>query len=110
VAHDLTMDDERLRFLRESISANPGDTFARYGLALELARGGQPDEAWEHFRYLLEHHPDYAPAYYQAGMLLIDQGRSEEARQVLTQGVQLTRRLGQKHAESELIAALESLD
>jgi Flp pilus assembly protein TadD len=104
------MDSERLQFLQDSISSNPDDTFARYGLALELARGGRPDEAWEHFRYLLEHHPDYAPAYYQAGMLLIDRGRSEEARTVLTQGVQVTRRLGQKHAESELTAALESLD
>jgi tetratricopeptide (TPR) repeat protein len=104
------MDNERAQFLRDSISANPGDTFARYGLALELAQGGQPDEAWEHFRYLLEHHPEYAPAYYQAGLLLVNQGRSEEARKVLTQGVELTRRLGQKHAESELMAALESLE
>jgi Flp pilus assembly protein TadD len=104
------MDNERLRFLRDSISANPGDTFARYGLAVELARGGQAGEAWEHFRYLLENHPDYAPAYYQAGVLLADQGLSEEARKVLTLGVELTRRLGQKHAESELMAVLESLD
>jgi Flp pilus assembly protein TadD len=104
------MDNERVQFLRDSISANPGDTFARYGLAVELARGGQPAEAWEHFRYLLEHHPDYAPAYYQAGMLLMDQGRNDEARRVLTQGVELTRQQGQKHAESELMAALESLD
>ena len=36
--------------------------------------------------------------------------RSEEARKVFTLGVELTRRLGQKHAESELTAALESLD
>jgi tetratricopeptide (TPR) repeat protein len=104
------MDNERLQFLRDSISANPGDTFARYGLAVELAHDGQRDEAWEHFRYLLEHHPDYAPVYYQAGMLLVDQERNDEARKVLTQGVELTRRLGQKHAEGELIAALESLD
>jgi len=104
------MDKERVKFLRDSIDANPGDTFARYGLAVELARGGQRDEAWEHFRYLLEHHRDYAPAYYQAGMLLVDQGRSEEARKVLSQGIELTRRLGQKHAESELMAALEALD
>jgi thioredoxin-like negative regulator of GroEL len=104
------MDNERIQFLRESITANPGDTFARFGLAVELARGGQPAEAWEHFQYLLENHSDYAPAYYQAGMLLVDQGRTEEARRVLAQGVELTRRLGQKHAESELMAALESMD
>lgn len=104
------MNNERLQFLRNSITANPADTFARYALALELAQNGQPDEAWEHFGYLLEYHPDYAPAYYQAGMLLVNQGRTDEARKVLAQGVELTRRLGQKHAESELMAALESLD
>jgi tetratricopeptide (TPR) repeat protein len=104
------MDNERVQFLRESITSNPGDTFARYGLAVELAQDGHADEAWEHFQYLLEQHPEYAPTYYQAGMLLVNQGRSEEARKVLAQGAELTRRLGQKHAESELIAALESLE
>ena len=104
------MDNERVPFLRDSINANPGDTFARYALALELARGGQPEEAWVHFQYLLERHPDYAPTYYQAGSLLADQGRNEEARAVFQRGIELTHRLGQKHAESELQAALEALD
>ena len=104
------MESERVAFLRQSLTANPEDTFARYALALELARGGQPDEASEHFRYLLEHHPDYFAAYYQAGTLLASQGRTEDARRVFTQGVEVTRRLGQKHAESELMAALEGLE
>jgi len=104
------MDHERVQFLRNSISANPGDTFPRYALALELARDGQSGEAWEHFRYLLDHHPDYAPTYYQAGNLLANQGRSEEARSVFLRGIEVTRRLGQKHAEGELRAALEALE
>lgn len=104
------MDSERLQFLRDSLSANPDDSFARYALALELARGGQPDEAWEHFRYLLDHHPDYSAAYYQAGVLLAGQGRTAEARDIFTRGIEVTRRLGQSHACSELESALESLD
>ena len=104
------MDNERVQFLRDSINVNPDDTFARYALAVEFARDGQSEAAWEHFRHLLEHHPDYAPTYYQAGNLLTSQGRTEEARKVLTQGVEVTRRLGQKHAEGELLAALEALD
>jgi tetratricopeptide (TPR) repeat protein len=104
------MDNERVQFLRNSISVNPGDTFARYALALELTRGGQSGEAWEHFQYLLDHHADYAPTYYQAGNLLANQGRGEEARAVLLRGIEVTRRLGQKHAESELQAALEAVD
>ncbi len=103
------MDNERVQFLRNSIATKPDDTFARYALALELVRGGQPEEAWEHFRYLLEHHPDYSASYYQAGMLLANQGRQEEARQVLNKGIEVTGRLGQKHAHDELMDALEAL-
>lgn len=103
------MENERVQFLRDSLAAKPDDAFARYALALELMRGGRPDEAWEHFRYLMEHHPDYSASYYQAGMLLANQGRTDEARQVLAKGVEVTARLGQKHAHGELMDALGSL-
>ncbi|HUI43883.1 MAG TPA: tetratricopeptide repeat protein [Terriglobia bacterium] len=104
------MDNERVQFLRDSLGTNPDDTFARYALALELTRGGESAEAWEHFHYLLERHPDYSPAYYQAGTLLAGQGRTEEARGVFTRGIEVTRRLGQAHARGELESALEALD
>jgi len=104
------MEHERIQFLRGSLTTNADDTFARYALALELVRSAQPDEAWEHFRYLLEHHPDYSASYYQAGMLLANQGRIEEARQVLSKGVEVTERLGQRHAHDELMDALASLE
>jgi Flp pilus assembly protein TadD len=104
------MENERVAFLRASLTANPEDAFARYALALELTRAGQSVEAWEHFQYLLEHHPDYSAAYYQAGTLLANQGRTDDARRVFSQGVEVTRRLGQKHAESELMAALDGLE
>jgi len=104
------MDNERLQFLRDALAANADDTFARYALALEFARGGEPAQAWEHFRYLLDHHPDYSAAYYQAGTLLADQGRTGEARDIFRRGVEVTRRLGQNHARSELEAALDALD
>ena len=104
------MDQERVQFLQASIDANAGDTFARYALALEFAGAGRADEAWEHFRYLIDHHPDYSATYYQAGMLLADQGRTEEAKHVFIQGIEVTRQLGQAHALGELESALEGLD
>jgi Tfp pilus assembly protein PilF len=103
-------DNDRMQFLKDSIDANPNDTFARYALALEFARAGQPDAAWEQFRYLLDHHADYSATYYQAGTLLADQGRMDEARHVFEKGIEVTRRLGHSHAASELQAALEALD
>lgn len=98
----------RLEFLQETLARNPDETFARYGLALELAKIA-PEEAWKHFEYLLTRHPEYSATYYQAGMFLIQHGRREEAQKVLAQGVDVTRRQGKQHAQSELQAALDEL-
>jgi len=102
------MGDSRLDFLKEALARNPDDTFARYALALELSKT-RPDDAWSHFEYLLTRHPDYAATYYQAGMLLLKQGRREEAEKIFAQGVEVTGRQGNRHAQSELQAALEEL-
>ena len=99
----------RRQFLEEMVRKKPDDTFARYGLAMELAKS-EPDAAWIHFAYLLERHPDYAPAYYQAGAFLTKQGRVDEARAILTKGLDVTRRQGNRHANSELQAALDDLE
>ncbi len=103
------MEKTRTQFLEETLVTRPEDTFARYGLAMELSKLGQPSEAWQHFEYLLTRHPDYSPTYYQAGMFLIRQGRREEAEKVLAQGVQVTGRQGNLYAQSELQAALDEL-
>ena len=99
----------RRQFLEEIVQQQPGDTFARYGLAMELAKS-EPDTAWTHFTYLLEHHPEYAATYYHAGAFLSKQGRLEEAHKVLTTGLEVTGRQGNRHAQSELQAALDDLN
>ena len=99
----------RREFLEEAVRSDPDNTFARYGLALELANS-EPSAAWIHFDYLLRQHPEYSATYYQAGAFLMKQGRTDEARQVLTAGMAVTGRQGKQHAQSELRAALEELD
>lgn len=88
----------------------PGNAFARYALALELAREGKQAEALAEFEYLLKHQPEYAAAYQQAGMLLAQQGRTGEAREVFRKGAEVHRRQGNLHAVNEIEAALASLD
>jgi hypothetical protein len=102
-------DKTRREFLEEAVRQDPHNTFARYGLAMELANS-EPAAAWSHFEYLLSHHPEYAATYYQAGAFLLKQGRMEEARKVLTTGVEVTGRQGKQHAQSELQAALDDLN
>lgn len=103
------MEQTRLDFLQEALKKNPDDTFARYALAMEFSNAGQAKSAWNHFEYLLAHHPEYSATYYQAGMLLGKQGRREEANKVLSQGIEVTRRQGKSHAQGELERALEEL-
>jgi len=104
-----SMEESRLEFLREAVLAKPNDTFVRYGLAMELSNLGKHEEAWQHFNYLLAHHPDYSPAYFHAGAFLAKQGRLEEARNVLAKGIEVAGRQGNLHAQSELQAALDQL-
>ena len=99
----------RREFLGETLRLDPGNTFARYGLAMELV-SSDPAAAWKHFEYLLAHHPEYSATYYQASIFLVKQGRLEEARKVLARGVEVTGRQGNQHARSELEAALDDLN
>ena len=99
----------RLEFLEEAVRADPNNSFARYGLAMELKNCGKPKEAWTHFEYLLTRQPDYAATYAQAAMLLADLGRRDEALSVLQKGIEVNGRLGKTHAREELQAALEDL-
>lgn len=99
----------RIEILEQTLQSTPGNSFARYALAIELSRAAQPEKALEQFQYLLEHQPDYAPTYLQAGMLLSNMGRIEEARETYKKGVEVNRKHGNLHAESEIQAALDSL-
>ena len=99
----------RREFLEDALRNDPNNTFAHYGLAMELVNC-DPGTSWSHFEFLLQHHPEYAATYYQAGAFLAKQGRLDEARKVLTAGVEITGRQGKQHAQSELFAALEDLN
>ena len=103
------MADPRLEILIKLVERNPQDSFARYGLAMEYARQEQYEQAMEHFQKLWEVNPDYAAAYYQAGQVLVKAGQVEEARRIFQKGIEVTSRLGNFHAKSELEAALEQL-
>lgn len=96
--------------LSEILKQNPGDAFARYGLAMEYANQGQTDTSIKEFDQLLLHHVDYTPGYFMAGQTLLKAGRTGEAKQRLEQGIESARRTGNQHALSEMQALLEELE
>lgn len=103
------MEKSRLETLEEFLAASPADSFVRYGLAQEYARQGQAAKAVEQFRELISRNAEYKAAYYHLGQALERLGRRDEARKAYQDGIEVTGRLGDDHARSELQAALELL-
>jgi tetratricopeptide (TPR) repeat protein len=99
----------RLEMLTQFLEQNPGDAFARYGLAMEYSNAGKTEQALAEFKKLLEMHPDYTNGYFMAAQALERSGRTPEAKKMLENGVEAARRTGNKHALSEMTGMLEEL-
>jgi len=102
-------EDNRIAALKEILSANPDDAFARYALGLEYSGSGQLDAALAEFRRLLAAHPDYTNGYFMAAQTLVRAERPDEARSILKDGIQCAERTGNRHALSEMQGLLEEL-
>ena len=99
----------RLNILLQFLEQNPGDAFARYGLAMEYSRLGRTEPALEQYRKLLELHPDYTNGYFMAAQTLERAGRSTEAKTMLEAGIAAAKRAGNQHALREMSAMLDEL-
>lgn len=95
--------------LSQFLEQNPGDAFARYGLAMEYSRTGQTEQALEQFSKLLELHPDYTNGYFMAAQTLERAGRTPEAKKMLENGIAAAKRTGNKHALSEMSGMLDEI-
>jgi tetratricopeptide (TPR) repeat protein len=103
------MASTRLDILKSILEQNPGDRFARYGLAMEYRNAGDLEAAMSQFRALMSAHADYGPAYFHGGQTLERLGRIEEAREVYLLGIEATTRIGDQHARDEMQGALDLL-
>jgi predicted Zn-dependent protease len=100
---------DRIAMLTEILTANPEDSFARYGLAQEYSNGGQIELAVREFTTLIEKNPDYTPGYFMAAQTLAKAERIDEAKRMLVDGISSAVRTGNRHAQSEMTAMLEEL-
>ncbi len=99
----------RIEMLSLFLTENPGDAFARYGLAMEHSKAGDAESALVEFRKLLEVHPDYTAGYFMAAQTLARADRSDEARQMLRDGIACAARAGNQHAKMEMEGMLAEL-
>src|SRR5215831_17705099 len=70
---------DKIAGLKEILALDPKNTFARYGIAMELANRGEVDPALKEFDVLMEQNPDYVAAYFMSAQTLARVGRNGEA-------------------------------
>ena len=95
--------------LEELLKSDPDDVFLQYGLAMTYVAEGDTAQGLEQLAAIIGNHPDYVAAYFQRGQLLADEGEIEDAREVITLGIEAARRVKDSHAESEMLGFLEML-
>jgi predicted Zn-dependent protease len=95
--------------LLEILQLDPTNAFARYGLAMEHVSKGNMDAALIEFSTLIQHSPDYVPAYQMSAQTLAKAGRAEEALEQLHNGIAAANRTGNQHALAEMEALREDL-
>ena len=101
---------DKIAGLKEILALDPKNSFARYGIAMELANTGAVDEAIAEFNALLANDPDYTVAYFMAAQTLANAARTPEAIERLKAGIACAARTGNRHALSEMQSMLDELD
>lgn len=98
---------------REKIEAmladDPGDTFLRYSLAMELDKEGEHEASLARFSELTRDDPPYVPAFFMSAQQLARLTRVDEACEILRAGVIAARSQGDQHAAGEMTEFLASL-
>lgn len=101
---------DKIAGLREILALDAKNSFARYGVAMELAKQGDVDGALAEFTTLLANDPDYTAGYFMSAQTLANAGRREEAIARLKEGINCAARTGNRHALSEMQGMLDELD
>jgi len=101
---------DKIAMLKDILAQQPGDAFARYGLAMAYASDGDVATALAEFGRLLSEHPDYTAGYFMAAQTLVKAARTKEAQTRLHQGIASSRRTGNQHALSEMQQLLDELE
>ena len=89
--------------LEASLAADPGDTFLRYGLAVQCLREGAAAEGRERLLGLIADHPDDQVAAHQMlGQSYAESDEPAAARAILDTGIALATKRGDWHAAGEM--------
>ena len=101
---------DKIAGLKEILALDPGNSFARYGVAMELASRGEISLAIAEFDQLLANDPDYTAGYFMSAQTLAGAGRKTQAIERLKAGVACAARSGNGHALNEMQAMLGEME
>ena len=91
------------------LAEDPGDTFLRYSLAMELDKEGEHESSLQKLADLAQDQLPYVPAMFMAAQQLARLERIEEARTILRDGIEQARVQNNSHAAGEMSEFLVSL-
>lgn len=100
---------KRRERLEAMLAEDPGDTFLRYSMAMELRSDGDHEKSLAMLSELISDDPPCVPAFLMAAQQLVDLGRIDEAREHLRKGTEEARVQGETHAAGEMSELLASL-
>lgn len=101
---------DKIAALKEILELDPKNSFARYGIAMELVSQGQVEAALAEFDTLLTNDPNYTAGYFMAAQTLNMAGRKSEAIERLKAGIASAARAGNSHALNEMQGMLDDLE
>lgn len=101
---------QKIRELAEALQKNPGDSFLKFALALELQKKGDVTKARILFESIVKQDSGYLGVYYHLGKLYEYNGRFQDARQMYSAGISVARKQQDQRTLLELNEALESLN
>jgi Tfp pilus assembly protein PilF len=99
----------RIEKLEEYLRATPEDSFLLHALALECIKIGEEQRARTLFESVLQRDPEYVGSYYHLAKLLERTGLPAEAIPVYRKGIDVARKLNDRHSQNELQLALDEL-
>ncbi len=98
----------RLQKLLDFIKNEPDDPFLKYALATEYLNANETELALQYYEDLISNHPDYVGTYYHLGKLYETLDRKDDALNIYKMGMEITRKVKDMHAFSELQAVYNS--
>lgn len=101
---------EKIKRLAKYVKENPGDSFSKFALALELQKNNQVEKTLTLFESIYRHDPDYLGIYYHLGKLYQSLNRYTDADMCFREGIERSGIQKDQRTLSELQDALKLLN